>query len=167
MWISTFKHHRPTLICATCLLLLAAISACKREPEVPPESYRVRAQVRQVPALDDPRGEIVVRHEAIPSFKNEEGEIVGMDTMSMPFPLADPALVAGLAPGDRIVMDIEVSWHGGNPLEVTAIDKLPEGTRLDFEAGAEDEAPEAEATEPAMHHAETAEPEAGEDSPSQ
>ena len=90
-----------------------------------------------MPAPDDARGEILVRHEAIPGFKNEDGEVVGMDTMSMPFPLADQALVAGLAPGDRIAMDFEVNWHGGNPLEVTAIEKLPEDTRLDFETAAE------------------------------
>ena len=156
MWISSPKHRPPILVHAGFCMLLAAISACEREPSVRPETYRVRAQVRQVPAPDAARGEILVRHEAIPSFKNEDGEVVGMDTMSMPFPLADQALVDGLAPGDRIVMDFEVSWHGGNPLEVTAIEKLPEGTRLDFEAAPEPEDPGTEAQEP--HQAEAAEP---------
>ncbi len=124
-------HPARSPICI--LLLLVAASACTDKPAAPPESYRVRAQVRQVPAPDAARGEILVRHEAIPSFKNEGGEIVGMDSMSMPFPLADVGLAAGLAAGDRIEMGFEVSWHGGNPLKVTAIEKLPAGTRLAFE----------------------------------
>lgn len=115
------------------VLVLLASAGCQREPQAPPESYRVRAQVRQVPAPDATRGEIYIRHEAIPSFKNEDGEVVGMDSMSMSFPLADVGLAADVTPGDRIEMAFEVSWHGGNPLKVTAIEKLPEGTRLAFE----------------------------------
>ncbi len=115
-------------------MLLALAVGCQREPAAPPETYRVRAQVWQVPAPDADRGEIYVRHEAIPGFKNEDGEIVGMESMSMPFPLADVALAAGVAVGDRIEMEFEVDWHGGNPLRVTAIDKLPEDARLAFEA---------------------------------
>ncbi len=116
------------------MLMLVAAAGCDREPAAPPESYRVRAQVRQLPDPDSARGEILVRHEAIPGFKNADGEIVGMDSMSMPFPLADVGLVAGVEVGDRIEMEFEVSWHRGNPLTVTAIDKLQEDARLAFEA---------------------------------
>lgn len=131
------------------LLLLSVTAGCRREPPPPPETYRVRAQVRQVPAPDAARGEILVRHEAISEFKNEDGKIVGMESMSMSFPLADVALAAGVAAGDRIELEFDVSWHGGNPLEVTAIDKLPEDTRLAFEPPAEtpESSPPPEATE--------------------
>ncbi len=121
---------------AAVLLLLATSTACDREPTAPPESYRVRGLVRQLPKPDAARGEIYIRHEAIPSFKNADGEIVGMESMSMPFPLADAELIAGLEVGDRVEMDFEVSWHGGNPLRVTAIEKLAADTRLAFETAA-------------------------------
>lgn len=116
------------------LLLLIAVTACERQPEAPPETYRVRALVRHLPKSDDPRPEILVRHEAIPSFKNEDGDVVGMDTMSMPFPLADTSLITGVEVGDRVEMAFEVSWHGGNPLKVTTIERLPEGSLLAFES---------------------------------
>ena len=120
-----------TLISA--LLMLVLTAACEKKPAAPPESYRVRAQVRQLPAAGAARGEILVRHEAIPEFKNADGEVVGMEPMSMSFPLADLALVDGLAVGDRVEMSFDVSWHGGNPLSITAIEKLPADTRLAFE----------------------------------
>jgi Cu/Ag efflux protein CusF len=119
---------------AVAFLLLVAPAGCERPPETPPESYRVRAQVRQLPAPNAARGEIYVRHEAVPGFKDADGEAVGMGSMSMSFPLADVGLAAGLAVGDRIEMTFEVSWHGGHPLAVTAIEKLPADTRLAFEA---------------------------------
>ncbi len=123
--------------------LLFAFSGCDQKPAEPPDIYHVRAQVRRVPvpdidAVPDARsnktGEIYVRHEAIPGFKDADGRIVGMDSMSMPFPLADVSLVAGIEAGDKIEMELEVSWHGGNPLKVTAIERLPARTRLDFGA---------------------------------
>ncbi len=141
----TLRARRSFIRLAGALMLLAASAGCQQQPAAPPEIYRVRAQVRQVPAPDAARGEILVRHEAIPNFKNEGGEVVGMDSMSMPFPLADAGMAAGVAAGDRIEMEFEVSWSGGNPLKVTAIDKLPEGTRLAFEPAAEEVEPDAEA----------------------
>lgn len=137
------------------LIMLMVAAGCAREPAPPPETYRVRAQVRQVPKPDAVRGELYVRHEAIPSFKNAAGEVVGMEAMSMSFPLADVALAAEVAAGDRIELEFDVDWSGrGNPLKVTAIEKLPEGTRLAFEAAA----PEAEAA--GVSEAEETEPEA-------
>ncbi len=135
--MNTLSHsrvHRLILGLAGLLLLFTVATACEKEPEVPPEIYQVRALVRHLPEPDEARPEILVRHEAIPSFKNADGEVVGMETMSMPFPLADTGLIADLEAGDRVELTFEVSWHGGNPLKVTAIEKLPEGTQLAFEA---------------------------------
>ncbi len=136
------RRRRPRLL-ASALLLLAAAAGCDKPPAAPPESYRVRAQVRQLPAPDAASGEILVRHEAIPEFKNADGEVVGMESMSMSFPLADAELAAGVKVGDRIELAFDVNWHGGNPLSVTAIEKLPADVRLAFETTEPaDEAPD-------------------------
>ena len=136
--LRTFRIPRSltssTAVRLVAVLLLITISAsCSREPEAPPEIYRVRGLVRQLPAPNKTHGDVLVKHEAIPSFKDADGNIVGMETMSMPFPLADIALLTGVEVGDKVDMEFEVNWHGGNPLRVTAIEKLPEGTSLAFE----------------------------------
>ena len=118
-------------------LTAALIAACggEPEPEQPPEIYRVRGIVRHIPEATQGSREISVRHEAIPGFKSSQGEIVGMESMTMPFPLATPEMADDLTAGDKIEIEFEVRWHGGNPLAITAIEKLPAETPLAFEAG--------------------------------
>ncbi len=110
-------------------------TGCEDHPEVrqEPESYSVRGLVRQLPEPNRRGRELSVWHEAIAEFKDMDGEIVGMESMTMGFPLAEDELAAGLAVGDRIRIDFDVSWDAGNPLTITAIEKLPAETRLDFE----------------------------------
>ena len=119
------------------LLICALAAACGSRPEDdrPPDVYRVRGVVRQLPAADRAPRELAVRHEAIPQFKSSDGEVVGMESMTMSFPLADPGLADGLAVGDKIEMEFEVRWEGGNPLSITAVEKLPPETPLAFETG--------------------------------
>ncbi len=80
-----------------------------------------------------------MRHEAISEFKDADGKVVGMDSMTMPFPLASPELISGLEVGDRIEMQFDVRWDGDHPLEITVIEALPPGTRLAFEPPAPEE----------------------------
>ena len=100
------------------LLLLAACG----EPSAdrPPDVYTVRGVVRQLPSAL--ANELHVRHEAIADFRDADGEVVGMESMTMPFPLADAALTAGVEPGDKVEMVFEVRWDGGHPLRITALE---------------------------------------------
>lgn len=79
--------------------------------------------------------EIQIHHEAIPDFVGIDGTSEPMESMTMPFPVADPALVAGIAAGDRIDFTFRVDWDGKQPLVVTRIEKLPAEARLAFEKG--------------------------------
>lgn len=56
-------------------------------------------------------------HEAIPDQ---------MDAMRMDFPLADSAVVAGLAPGAKVRLTLQTEPR----LEVLAAEPLPDSTRL-------------------------------------
>ena len=147
-------NSQSILILSSALLVLQACGSA--EPPPPPDVYQVRGLVRQLPS--GPTQTVFVWHEPIPEFKDIDGEVVGMEAMSMPFAVADPALLDGIAAGDRVVVDLEVRWQGKDPLRITTLEKLPPDTRLEFEKDetndedpaetpAEDAAP-AEGTEP-------------------
>jgi len=115
-------------------LAVLALAACGAEPEAPqapPVTYEMRGLVRQLPQADHPRPEILVHHEAVPGFRDEQGETVGMAAMSMAFPV-DPALVEGIGVGDKVAFELEVAWDGSPPLRTVRLEKLPDDTQLDF-----------------------------------
>ena len=94
------------------------------------QRYDVRGIVRQLPG---PGGqELMIRHEAIPDFVNSSGEAVGMDAMTMGFPVADEVDLSAFAPGDSVRFVFEVRWGGSPPLRLTSMEELPPGTALEF-----------------------------------
>lgn len=123
------------LIAVIALLALA----CSTPPETPStasseaRTYEVRGLVQKLPngATPAPQ-EILIRHEAIPDFVDIHGQQVGMDAMTMPFPVTQPALVDGIAVGDKISFQFEVSWESSPPLRMKTIEKLPPETELSF-----------------------------------
>ena len=122
-------------------LVLAACGAPEEPPPPPADAYQTRGLVRQLPSPDRPGSELYVHHEAIPDFRDADGKVVGMEPMAMPFPVADPAMLDGLAAGDKIDFTFEMRWEGGKPLLVTRLEKLPPETVLDFESAEEEELP--------------------------
>lgn len=115
--------------------LAVAVDGCsppRRRGDV--HRYTVRGEVAALPRPGQPGSELLVRHEAIPDFVDAEGESVVMESMTMPFPLADGVSLAGIERGDKVEMSFEVSWHGAPPLQVTSIHKLPPDTELHYDA---------------------------------
>lgn len=111
------------------LLALLLPVACSK-PAGPVQSYPVRAEVIQLP--DGPNGDLLIRHEAIDGFVDRDGKAVGMDPMSMPFPVAEGLSLADLKPGDIVRCTVEVDWKQRSPAKISAIEKLPAGTQLTF-----------------------------------
>lgn len=94
------------------------------------QRYEVDGIVRQLPG---PGGkEFMVRHVAIPDFVGSSGDTVGMDAMTMGFPVADGVDLSAIAPGDTVVFTFEVDWDGSPPLRLTAIRPRTEGGELFF-----------------------------------
>ncbi len=137
---------RPPTPLLLLLPLLVGLTACgPGTPDAPPaapDAYETRGLVRQVPSAERPGSELHLHHEAIPDFKDAGGEVVGMDAMAMPFPVAEAAMLDGLAPGDKVVFTFEVRWEGVDPLRITRLEKLPPETRLAFEQNPEPPADE-------------------------
>lgn len=138
-------------IAAGCLvtLLLGVAGGCG--PEETPET--VAETAGPADASYDTRGKIValpgaglgetlrIRHEAIPDFTTDQGEITGMASMTMPFPVAPGVEMDALAEGDVVAFTFEVRWDGSPPYQITRLEGLPPTTELDFGIPGEIEAP--------------------------
>lgn len=117
--------------------LLAVLPGCESKSPAPTTgsrgpaaaTYTVRGKVESLPASAS--DDIVIQHEPIADFKDKDAKIVGMGSMSMPFPLAEGVKTDGLAPGDIVEFEFVVWW---NPVayRVTRITKLPADTKLSF-----------------------------------
>lgn len=121
---------------AACLLVgLLGLLACRAgAPDAsaaPDGTYRVRGEIARLPAAGS--REVGIHHEAIPDFRDEKGNQVGMDSMTMPFLAAPEVALDGIAAGDRVEFEFEVRWKGARPILLTGLHKLPAGTRLAFD----------------------------------
>ncbi|MCB1032420.1 MAG: copper-binding protein [Acidobacteria bacterium] len=122
-----------TIRLALGLLLVAAAGCSGEKPSgTPPATYTVRGMVRELPQADRPTSEFAVRHEPIDDFVNPAGKVVGMDSMTMPFPIAKGLDLEGFAIGDPIEMTLVVDWDGDQPVQVTEVRELPPDTELEF-----------------------------------
>jgi Cu/Ag efflux protein CusF len=112
---------------------LLALAACGAREATPAgdADYEARGEIARLPDATSP--EIWLRHEAIPDFRNPEGEVVGMESMTMSFKVAPGVALVGLAPGDRVAFRFQMRWSGPASMTVARIERLPEGTRLAWE----------------------------------
>lgn len=120
------------------------LAACKKteskpapveRPNIRKDRYTVRGQVAMLPAAENPSSEFQVRHEAIPHFVGQDGKL-GMDTMTMPFPLAEGMVLPALKVGDPVELTFEVDFDTSLnqfvEMRAVAVSPLPAGTELDF-----------------------------------
>lgn len=99
----------------------------------------IRGEISRLPG-ESADGNMAIRHEHIPGFKSETGEIPltpdgipGMKSMTMPFPLAEGVSLDGYSVGDKVAFSFRVNWGGETPWELTSIEKLPEDAEISYE----------------------------------
>ena len=119
--------------------LLTLLAACgddgaARKAAPAPDVYRTQGVVEKLPQPGGPDHAIYIRHAAIPEYRDETGAVVGMGTMTMPFPLARGVSIADLAPGDPVAFTFAVTWKPRSGYEITEIRELPASTIIEFEA---------------------------------
>lgn len=124
-----------TLLTAFLLFSASCGGAKPEHPKPNVTEYTVRGRIIQLPQPDRPASELVIHHEPVPSFMSG-GEVVGMDSMQMPFPVAKGLSLAGLTVGQPIEFTFEIERdQTGSPINVrvTRVSPLPENTMLNFE----------------------------------
>ena len=88
-------------------------SAARAPASLPAPADRSRTARGVVRSVTPSRSHLVVAHERIPGF---------MDAMTMPFRVADPSVVEGLAPGDSITF---VFATGRDGVTIESVDPGP------------------------------------------
>lgn len=138
-------NHRAIFggMCVCAIAIFAAlVLSCEKPPAPapaaattrvsPPENiYTVRGRIASLPAANKPGSSLQIEHEPIDNFVRQDGTL-GMDSMTMPFPLAKDVALDGLAKDDLVEFVFEVRWKSQPRMQLTKITKLPPGTELHF-----------------------------------
>ncbi|HYU33381.1 MAG TPA: copper-binding protein [Thermoanaerobaculia bacterium] len=122
-----------TSLALLALLPLLAAAGCSGRTETKSKghTYTVRARVSQLPGQG---GGLVLTHEPIDDWVGYSGKVEGMDTMTMPFPVAAGVSLQGIEPGDVVEVQLHADWTAdpGEAVQITGVRELPRDTRLDF-----------------------------------
>ena len=141
---ASIRVSSPFSLCFVLLATCASFSTgCSEAPSEPPtieessrstDIYSVRGRIVSLPDPASPASTFSVHHESIPGFRDAQGQVVGMDEMTMPFPPSEQVTLDGLAVGDPILMTFEVDWTpGSRGWSATRVEKLSEDTSLEFD----------------------------------
>jgi hypothetical protein len=120
------------------LALIAAVSglvaACGPHgaPACGGRGYQLRGQVVAMAAGGGGPRLLTLRHEPVDDFVDRQGQVTGMDAMTMPFPVARGVSLAAIAAGDTVAATLCVDWQAEPELAIVGLRRLPAGTRLDF-----------------------------------
>lgn len=118
------------LLFVSAALLLVVLVGCDGDPGFQ-YTYTTRGIVINLPG-DMAYEELMVHHEAIPDYVSLSGSI-GMDSMTMPFPLKDISLLDGISIGDKIEITYGETLEPKFKSGVISITKLPAETELNFD----------------------------------
>ena len=105
------------------LLILVANAAAQES-----HSYTVKGVIKALPGNGRAANELIVKHEPIPNYRDEAGNVVGMMAMTMPFYLAESVSTSGLAVGDNVELTVEQKLKPKFSEQVVVLKKL-EGAR--------------------------------------
>lgn len=119
------------------LLLVSLLCACGGggsggggdEPAATPDRYEVRGVVKEVGG-EGADARATIQHEAIPTFKDREGNATGMKAMTMAFGVDDAVDRSVLSQGAKVEFVIEVDWEKRPALMIKQARPLPPETEL-------------------------------------
>ncbi|MHB1157039.1 MAG: copper-binding protein [Phycisphaerales bacterium] len=137
----------PVMLAA--MVMMAGVIGCSDRSPPPPapgtapasksasaRSYTVRGEIVQLPGAGSVDAQMLIRHEAIPDFEDDQGKVVGMMSMTMPFPVGENVSLEGLKVGDAIRFTFELNWKApgkdGQPYRITKVEKLAGDVKLNW-----------------------------------
>ena len=94
--------------------------------------YSARGSVVSVEQVADGRSLVTILHEAITGFKNQAGQVVGMEPMAMTFAADSSVSTDILQPQAKIKFVFEVHWDAAERLVLKEIQPLDSETKLEL-----------------------------------
>jgi Cu/Ag efflux protein CusF len=104
-----------------CFVLFTAAVVCADQVY----TFTVKGVVKGLPGNGLAKNEILVKHEAIPTYRDEAGNMVGMHPMTMGFYLSEKVTTEGIQVGDSIEMVVEQTIKPKFNEQVISLKKLP------------------------------------------
>jgi len=86
--------------------------------------YTVKGIIKGMPGEGLAANEILVKHQAIPGYRDDTGAVVGMMAMTMPFYIAKGVSLEGVKAGDSVELKVEQHLKPTFTEEVTSIKKV-------------------------------------------
>jgi hypothetical protein len=130
----TRRHRAVAAACALAVVSASGMAGCRGKAATPRgDVYTVRGIVERLPQTSGPDRELYIHHAAIPGFRDERGKVVGMMSMTMPFPVASGVSLEGIVPGDPVEFTFTVAWQGNAGYRIVELHELPAGTEVEFQ----------------------------------
>jgi Cu/Ag efflux protein CusF len=87
-------------------------------------TYHVKGIIKVLPGKGTASNEMLVKHEPIPDYRDQVGNVVGMAAMTMPFYLAKGVTPESLEVGDKVEMVVEQRLKPRFTEEVVSLKKI-------------------------------------------
>ncbi len=93
--------------------------------EVSVNSYTVKGQIKKLPEGEGlRRSALMIKHQEIPDYVGEDGKVVGMHAMTMPFDLSEGLELGNLQAGDCVEFKLDSYWKPKPKDQITQITKI-------------------------------------------
>jgi Cu/Ag efflux protein CusF len=118
--------------------LLGAAGCEQKKPAAATEygpaehTYTVRGEVVELPQADNPMTGFRVKHEPIREYKDREGKVVGMGTMTMSFTPGPGVSLEGIEKGDKVELVWEMWYRPRMRERVVSVKELPAETVMEY-----------------------------------
>lgn len=111
------------------LALAATLALACSSPTEQTHTYRVRGVVKELSGKGE-AARVVIHHEAIPDFKDRDGNAARMEAMIMSFGFAESLPASTFVTEEKVELDFDVRFSKTPPLLITKVTKLPADTKL-------------------------------------
>lgn len=86
--------------------------------------YQMTGIVKGLPGKGRAQNEVLIKHEAVPDYRDSSGKVVGMSAMTMPFYLKEGLSLEGIKVGDKVAFKMTASFEPSFKEEVVAIRRV-------------------------------------------